>query len=168
MLNHITIMGRLTRDPELRSTQSGVSVASFTVAVDRDFGGRDGGEKQTDFFDCSAWRQTGEFVSRYFRKGSMIVVSGRMQSRKGQDRDGNNRIYWEIVADNVYFGESRRDSESRGSYDNRGPYEPARGGYEGNRGGYESSPRPASSAPAPAPAASAFSELGDDDGELPF
>ena len=174
MLNHITIMGRLTRDPELRSTQSGVSVASFTVAVDRDFGGRDGGEKQTDFIDCVAWRQTGEFVSKYFHKGSMIVVSGRLQSRKWQDRDGNNRTSWEIVADNVYFGESRRDSENsggydRGGYDNsRGSYESGnRGGYDNNRGsygGYDSSPRPAQ----PAPAASAFSELSDDDGELPF
>ena len=117
MLNHIVIMGRLTRDPELRNTQSGVSVTSFTVAVDRDFGGRDGGERQTDFIDCVAWRQTGEFVSKYFRKGSMIVVSGRLQSRKWQDRDGNNRTSWEINADNVYFGESRRDSEtSRDSY----------------------------------------------------
>ena len=118
MLNHITIMGRLVRDPELRSTQSGVSVASFTVAVDRDFGGRDGGDKQTDFIDCVAWRQTGEFVSKYFRKGSMIVVSGRLQSRKWQDREGNNRTSWEVVADNVYFGESRRDSgDTAGSYE---------------------------------------------------
>ena len=112
MLNHITIMGRLTRDVELRSTQSGVSVASFTVAVDRDFGARDSGERQTDFIDCVAWRQTGEFVSKYFRKGSMIVVSGRLQSRKWQDRDGNNRTSWEVNADNVYFGESRRDGDS--------------------------------------------------------
>ena len=82
MLNHIVIMGRLTREPELRTTQSGVNVASFSVAVDRDFGGRDGGERQTDFFDVSAWRQTGEFVSKYFHKGSMIIVSGRMQSRR--------------------------------------------------------------------------------------
>ena len=157
MLNHITIMGRLTRDPELRSTQSGVSVTSFTVAVDRDFGGRDGGERQTDFIDCVAWRQTGEFVSKYFHKGSMIVVSGRLQSRKWQDRDGNNRTNWEVIADNVYFGESRRDSESS-SYDSN------RGGYDSNRGSgsYDSSPR--SSAPAP----SAFSELDDGDGELPF
>ena len=117
MLNHITIMGRLVRDPELRSTQSGVSVASFTVACDRDFGGRDGGDKQTDFIDCVAWRQTGEFVSKYFRKGSMIVVSGRLQSRKWQDRDGNNRTNWEVNADNVYFGESRRDSGDSGRYD---------------------------------------------------
>ena len=117
MLNHIVIMGRLTRDPELRTTQSGVSVTSFTVAVDRDFGGRDGGEKQTDFIDCVAWRQTADFVSKYFTKGRMAVVSGRLQSRKWQDRDGNNRTSWEIVADNVYFGESRRDSDNnRDSY----------------------------------------------------
>ena len=156
MLNHIVIMGRLTRDPELRSTQAGVSVASFTVAVDRDFGGRDGGEKQTDFIDCVAWRQTGEFVSRYFHKGSMIVVSGRLQSRKWQDREGNNRVSWEINADNVYFGESRRDSA-----DNRD-----NGGYTGGSygGGYS---RDAGRAPAPAPAP-VFNELSDDDGELPF
>ena len=91
MLNHITIMGRLTRDPELRRTGSGVAVASFTVAVDRDFGGRDGGEKETDFIDCVAWRQTGEFVSKYFTKGSMIVVSGRLQIRSWTDKDGNKR-----------------------------------------------------------------------------
>ena len=160
MLNHIVIMGRLTRDPELRSTQSGVSVASFTVAVDRDFGGRDGGEKQTDFIDCVAWRQTGEFVSKYFHKGSMIVVSGRLQSRKWQDREGNNRTNWEIQADNVYFGESRssgssssRDdsSYSGSSYSNSGSY----GSYDGGR---------QNSAPAP----SAFAELDDGDGELPF
>ena len=151
MLNHIVIMGRLTRDPELRTTQSGVSVTSFTVAVDRDFGGRDGGEKQTDFIDCVAWRQTGEFVSKYFHKGSMIVVSGRLQSRKWQDRDGNNRTNWEVVADNVYFGESRRDNES-GSF----------GGYDSNRG--SSAPQQSSTAPAASP----FSEMDDGDGELPF
>ena len=159
MLNHIVIMGRLTRDPELRTTQSGVSVTSFTVAVDRDFGGRDGGEKQTDFIDCVAWRQTGEFVSKYFHKGSMIVVSGRLQSRKWQDREGNNRTNWEIQADNVYFGESRssgsssRDdsSYSGSSYSNSG----SNGSYDGGR---------QNSAPAP----SAFAELDDGDGELPF
>jgi len=148
MLNHIVIMGRLTRDPELRYTQSQTPVASFTVAVDRDFGGRDGAEKQTDFIDCSAWRQTGEFVSKYFRKGSMIVVSGRLQSRKWQDRDGNNRTSWEISADNVYFGESRRDADS--------------GSFEAPRAQSRDLPRSA-------PAASPFTELsGDDDGELPF
>ena len=166
MLNHITIMGRLTRDPELRTTQSGVSVTSFTVAVDRDFGGRDGGEKQTDFIDCVAWRQTGEFVSKYFHKGSMIVVSGRLQSRKWQDRDGNNRISWEVTADNVYFGESRRDSDSSysNSYDSgRSSYDSGRGSYDSGRGGYDSG---RSSAPAPT---SSFNELEDEgDGELPF
>ena len=82
MLNHIVIMGRLVKDPELRYTQSQVPVASFTVAVDRDFGGRDGAERQTDFIDCVAWRQTGEFVSKYFQKGRMIVISGRLQSKQ--------------------------------------------------------------------------------------
>jgi len=170
MLNHITIMGRLTRDPELRTTQAGVSVTSFTVAVDRDFGGRDGGERQTDFIDCVAWRSTGEFVSKYFHKGSMIVVSGRLQSRKWQDRDGNNRTSWEINADNVYFGESRRDSNSGGSYgDNRADnygssysnsYPSNSGSSYG--GGYDSG---RSGAPAPS---NTFVELDDGDGELPF
>ena len=153
MLNHITIMGRLTRDPELRTTQAGVSVTSFTVAVDRDFGGRDGSERQTDFIDCVAWRSTGEFVSKYFHKGSMIVVSGRLQSRKWQDRDGNNRTSWEINADNVYFGESRRDGDSsRDSYSNN-TYS---GSYDSGRSS------------APAPASNTFVELDDGDGELPF
>ena len=115
MLNHITIMGRLTRDPELRRTGSGIAVASFTVAVDRDFGGRDGGERETDFIDCVAWRQTGEFVSKYFTKGSMIVVSGRLQIRGWTDKDGNKRRTAEVVADNCYFGESKRGAEG-GSY----------------------------------------------------
>ena len=110
MLNQITIMGRLTRDPELRTTTSGVNVAVFTVAVDRDFGGRDDGEKQTDFIDCCAWRKTGEFVTKYFQKGRMIVVHGRLQSRKWEDRDGKKRVSWEINADNVYVGDSKRES----------------------------------------------------------
>ena len=155
MLNHIVIMGRLTRDPELRYTQSQTPVASFTVAVDRDFGGRDGGEKQTDFIDCSAWRSTAEFVNKYFRKGSMVVVSGRLQSRKWQDRDGNNRTSWEISVDNVYFGESkRRDEDSRSD------------SYGGNYGSY-SAGRDSDRAPA-APAPSPFSEVADDDSDLPF
>ena len=111
MLNHITIMGRLTAEPELRTTNSGVSVASFTVACERDFA--QGGQKETDFVSCVAWRQTGEFVSRYFNKGSMIVVSGRLQSRKWEDRDVNKRIAWEINADRCYFGESRRQEDTR-------------------------------------------------------
>lgn len=109
MLNHIVIMGRLVRDPELRRTGSGIAVASFTLAVDRDFGPKDGGEKETDFIDCVAWRNTGEFVSKYFTKGRMAVVSGRLQIRKWQDKEGNNRYSAEIVADNVYFGDSKKD-----------------------------------------------------------
>ena len=157
MLNHIVVMGRLTRDPELRTTQSGVSVTSFTVAVDRDFGGRDGGERQTDFVDCVAWRSTGEFVSKYFHKGSMIVVSGRLQSRKWQDREGNNRVNWEINADNVYFGESRRDSDS------------GRDSYSGNSysSSYSHNSYDAGKSSAPAPS-NTFVELDDGDGELPF
>lgn len=108
MLNHIVAMGRLTREPELRYTQSNVPVASFCIAVDRDY--QSGGEKQTDFIDCVAWRGTGEFVEKYFHKGQMAIVTGRLQSRRWQDRDGNNRISWEINADSVYFGEPKRDA----------------------------------------------------------
>lgn len=104
-------MGRLTAAPELKTTQSGLSVVSFTVACERDFGS---GEKQTDFIDVTAWRGTAEFVSKYFRKGSMIVLSGRLQSRRWEDRDGNKRTSWEILADSVYFGESRRDEAQQG------------------------------------------------------
>lgn len=109
MLNRIDIMGRLTADPELRRTGSGVAVASFTIACDRDFGK---GEKEVDFIDVVAWRQTGEFVSKYFSRGRMAVVSGRLQIRNWTDKDGNKRRTAEIVADNVYFGDSKRDSES--------------------------------------------------------
>ena len=114
MLNHITIMGRLTRDPELRYTQSQTPVTSFTLAVDRDFVGRDSGERQTDFIDVVAWRQTGEFVSKYFTKGSMAVVSGRLQIRDWTDRDGNKRRSAEVLAEDVYFGESKPRSDSVG------------------------------------------------------
>ena len=110
MLNHITIMGRMVRDPELRRTGSGVAVASFTLAVDRDYSGKDGGEKETDFIDCVAWRNTGEFVSKYFSKGSMAVVSGRLQIRAWTDKDGNKRRTAEVVADNVYFGEAKNSN----------------------------------------------------------
>lgn len=112
MLNHIVIMGRLTRDPELRRTASGISVSSFTLAVDRDFAAKDGGERETDFIDCVAWRQTGEFVSKYFAKGRMAVVSGWLQIRNWTDKEGNKRRSAEVVADNVYFGESKRNEEN--------------------------------------------------------
>ena len=150
MLNHITIMGRLTRDPELRRTGSGVAVTSFTLAVDRDFSPRDGGERETDFIDCVAWRQTGEFVSKYFAKGRMAVVSGRLQIRSWNDKDGNKRRTAEVVADNVYFGEGKRDSEG-GSF-------AAAPGYSAPAGGYQ----------APSAPASDFAMLEDDDAQLPF
>ena len=153
MLNHITIMGRLTRDPELRYTQSQTPVASFTLAVDRDFGSRDGGEKQTDFNDCVAWRQTAEFVSKYFMKGSMAVVSGRLQIRDWTDRDGGKRRSAEVVVDNMYFGESRRRDGDSG---------------DSRSSSYSSYGNSGSAGKSSAPAASAFAELDDGDGELPF
>ena len=113
MLNHITIMGRLTRDPELRRTGSGVAVTSFTVAVDRDFAPKDGGERETDFIDCVAWRQTGEFVSKYFAKGRMIVVDGSLQIRGWTDKDGNKRRSAEVIANNCYFGDSKTSEAAR-------------------------------------------------------
>ena len=155
MLNHIVLMGRLTRDPEVRYTQSQIPVASFTVEVDRDYSGRDGAEKQTDFISCTAWRSTAEFIGKYFHQGSMIVVSGRLQSRKYQDRDGNNRTAWEVVADNVYFGEGKRDSGNSGSY---------------NTASYGSQPTYGNndySSKSSAPTGGGFAEM-EDDGELPF
>ena len=152
MLNHIVLMGRLTRDPELRYTQSQVPVATFRIAVDRDFGGRDGAEKQTDFIDVVAWRSTGEFVSKYFMKGSMAVVSGRLQLRDWTDREGNKRTSAEVVADNVYFGDSKRRDDGA----------PAAGNFT------RSAPADSVKRFDAAPAAGAFSELSDTDGELPF
>jgi len=164
MLNHIVIMGRLTRDPELRRTGSGVAVASFTLAVDRDFAPKDGGERETDFIDCVAWRQTGEFVSKYFTKGRMAVVSGRLQIRGWTDKDGNKRRSAEIVADNVYFGDSRRDSEGGSSSYSGSSY----GGNSGNNSSNTPAPSYGGySAPASTPA-SDFAMLEDDDAQLPF
>ena len=175
MLNHITIMGRLVRDPELRRTGSGIAVASFTVAVDRDFGGRDGGEKETDFIDCVAWRQTGEFVSKYFTKGRMIVVSGRLQIRSWTDKDGNKRRTAEVVAENCYFGDSKRDNDGGNAYGGNTYGGNAYGGSSygnNNYGGGNAYNAPAPSyggysAPASAPA-SDFAMLEDDDAQLPF
>lgn len=114
MLNHITIMGRMTRDPELRRTGSGVAATSFTLAVDRDFGPKDGGEKETDFIDVVCWRSTAEFVEKYFKKGSMAIASGRLQIRSWTDKDGNKRRSAEVVAENVYFGDSKRSESYTG------------------------------------------------------
>lgn len=144
MLNQVVLMGRLTRDPELRRTQSGLSVTSFSLAVDRDFGQKDG-EKQTDFIDIVAWRNTAEFVSKYFAKGRMAVVNGRLQIRDWTDKDGNKRRSAEILADRVYFGDSKRDDAPRGD-------------------------APVTAYPATAPVSvdpPAFSEY-EDDGDLPF
>ena len=150
MLNHIVLMGRLTRDPELRRTGSGIAVASFTLAVDRDYAAQ-GAERETDFVDIVAWRSTAEFVSKYFTKGRMAVVEGRLQIRDWTDRDGGKRRSAEVIADNVYFGDSKRE------------------------GGSDYSPAPAYGTPAPsrgyaAPAGgqSDFAEIGEEDGELPF
>lgn len=140
MLNHITLMGRLTRDPELRYTQSGTPVASFTLAVDRDFKGPDG-ETETDFIDCVAWRKTGEFVSKYFTKGMLAVASGRLQIRDWTDCDGNKRRNAEVVADAVYFGESKRKDAGTA-------YTPVTGGVDAGP--------------------SAFADLDADDGGLPL
>ena len=158
MLNHIVIMGRLARDPELRHTQNGTPVATFRLAVDRDFKDKNTGERVTDWIDVVAWRGTGEFVSRYFSKGRMAVVEGRLQMREWTDKDNNRRVTAEVVADNVYFGDSKRDGEGSGY--------PQSGGFS------------QSSAPAPAPVSSPygappadgdqFSELSGDDSDLPF
>ena len=119
MLNHITLMGRLTRDPDLKYTPTGTAVASFSLACDRDFAGKESGQKETDFVDIVAWRNTGEFVSKYFQKGSMAIVSGRLQIREWQDKEGNKRRTAEVVADNVYFGESKGAKSS--NQDNTAP-----------------------------------------------
>mgnify|MGYP002764160079 CR=1 FL=1 len=113
MLNKIFVMGRLTRDPELRRTNNGTAVASFALAVDRDFKNADG-SKDTDFIDIVAWRGTAEFASKYFTKGRMAVVEGRLQMRDWQEKNGNNRRSAEIVADNMYFGDSRKDTDTQG------------------------------------------------------
>ena len=146
MLNKIILMGRLTRDPELRRTQSGTAVTSFSLAVDRDFKSQNG-EKETDFIDIVAWRGTAEFVSKYFTKGRMAVVEGRLQIRDWTDRDGGKRRSAEVIADNVYFGDSKRE----GGADNG--YAPAYSA-PARSGGYAES--------------SAFAEIGEEDGELPF
>ena len=144
MLNHITIMGRLTRDPELKHTANGTPVASFTVAVDRDRKQEDG-SRITDFIDCVAWRGTAEFVNKYFYKGSMAVVTGRLQNNNYTDRDGNKRTRSEVLVENVYFGESK--STGAGKECDQPPY--------GNP-------------PTQAPQGNPFSEYYDDEGEMPF
>ncbi|BDF69748.1 hypothetical protein CE91St41_07290 [Oscillospiraceae bacterium] len=162
MLNRIVLMGRLTRDPELRHTQTGTPVASFSLAVDRDFKDKQTGEKATDFIDVVAWRQTGEFVSRYFTKGRMAVVEGRLQIRDWTDKEGGKRRSAEVIADNVYFGDSKKDAEAAGVYAPPASYGAPSGG------GYAAPAAPAGGYSAPAPGGDQFADLSDDDGELPF
>lgn len=156
MLNKIFIMGRLARDPELRHTQSGTAVASFTLAVDRDFKDKNTGEKVTDWIDVVAWRNTAEFVCKYFSKGRMAVVEGRLQIRDWNDRDGNKRRSAEVVADNIYFGDSKRADDSGYNQRQEGYYPPPSGEYGPPSGGYGDYGN------------NQFAELEDDDGELPF
>lgn len=137
-LNHIVLMGRMARAPELKQTQSGVSVCNFTIAVDRDY--KNGDEKVTDWVDVVCWRGTADFVSKFMGKGRMVVVSGSLQSRKWQDKEGNNRTSWEVQAQNVYFADSKKDGDS------------------GSGGG--------SSAPASPDVT--YDELGDSSEDLPF
>ncbi|MCI6054935.1 single-stranded DNA-binding protein [Dysosmobacter sp.] len=155
MLNRIILMGRLTRDPELRRTGSGTPVTSFSLAVDRDFKSQSG-EKETDFIDVVAWRSTAEFVSKYFTKGRMAVVEGRLQIRDWTDRDGGKRRSAEVVADNVYFGDSKRDG---GSDFGAPPAYGAPASYGAPAAGRGA---------APAGGMSDFAEIGEEDGELPF
>ena len=141
MLNHITVMGRMTRDPETRHTRNNTPVCSFTLAVERDRKNEDG-SRATDFIDCVAWRSTAEFISKYFCKGSMAVAAGRLQLRDWTDKDGNKRRQAEILCENVYFGESK---STGGGLDQHG--------YDDEGQKYGESP---------------FNEIGDEDGELPF
>ena len=156
MLNKIFLMGRLVADPEHRQTPSGTSVTTFRIAVDRDFRNKETGEKEADFISVVTWRATADFVAKYFTKGRMIVVDGRLQTRNYTDRDGNKRTATEVVADNVYFGDSSRREGEGGGFD---------------RGYAPQSPAPApqrSTYDAPAGGGDQFAELDDNDGELPF
>ena len=165
MLNRIVIMGRLTRDPELRRTGSGTPVTSFSLAVDRDFKSQDG-QRETDFIDVVAWRGTAEFVSKYFTKGRMAVVEGRLQIRDWTDNNGGKRRSAEVVADNVYFGDSKRDGDGGG-------YSPSygQGSFSQDRS-YPAPPAPATDPfggyGAPPADGDQFAELSTDDGDLPF
>ena len=169
MLNTIIIQGRIVRDPELRRTGNGIAVASFTVAVDRDFS--QDGKKETDFIDCVAWRQTGEFVSKYFKKGSMIVVKGRLQIRNWNDKDGNKRKTAEVVADNCYFGSTKNDSggsNNNSGYSNNGNgYGNNGADYSGYAGGYDNSYGGGTYSP-PQYGNNDYAYIEDDDPNLPY
>lgn len=168
MLNDCAFSGRLVRDPELRRTGSGVAVTSYTIAVERDIAGQDG-KRETDYVDCVAWREKGEFVSKYFRKGSPIISKGRMQERKWTDKEGKKRTSWELQVEAVYFAGSKADSEGTGSqqrsqYSNQGGYSAPNsyGGSGGSYGGYGGNYTP------PVNPSGDFAMLEDDDAQLPF
>ena len=161
MLNHITIMGRMTKSPEMRRTGNGVAVTSFTIAVDRDYNPKDGGEKEVDFIDCNAWRGTGEFVSKHFSKGSMIIVSGRLQIRNWTDKDGNKRRTAEVVADSVYFGDSKKSDQGNSTYT-------APNTYQGSTGAFSETMAMIDKYTAQKVDQSDFVMLEDDDAQLPF
>ena len=166
MLNKAILMGRLTRDPELKYTQGNLPVVQFTIAVERNYSGN-GGERQTDFINVVAWRRQAEFVSQWFTKGMMAIVVGIIQSRSWQDKNGNNRTSIEVVADEVQFGESKRSREAndgyQGSYDNNSYH----GSYPNAYAAPQQASRPAPSFDMPA-GNSDFSEISDDDGKVPF
>lgn len=184
MLNKVILQGRLVADPELRHTQAGVPVVSFRIACDRDYKSKDPNVQNADFINIVAWRQTAEFLCRYFSKGSMILVDGRLQVREYTDKNGDRRYVSEVVVDNIHFPASRRETggyaqQQNGNYG--GGYNGGNGGYNGgyNGGGYNAAPKETQSAfaapaayapPSPLPQAPAneFAELSDDDGELPF
>jgi single-strand DNA-binding protein len=161
MLNHVTIMGRLTRDPELRRTGSGVAVTSFTIAVDRDYNPKDGGEKEVDFIDCTSWRNTAEFISKYFTKGSMAIVSGRLQIRNWTDKEGNKRRNAEVVAESVYFGDSKKSDQGNFAY--QAPNAP-----QVDENPYAETLAYAERLQAQGGIQSDFAMLDDDDAQLPF
>ena len=168
MLNNITLQGRLTRDPELRHTGTGLAVTSFSIACERDFANKETGEKEVDFINCVAWRQTGEFVSKYFNKGAMIILSGRLQMRNWTDDQGNKRTTAEVVVDNVYFGGSKKDSEHSAPAD---PYTGVPYYTPAPVQPYQYNPGPTSgpfNTYGVKPAASDFALLDDDDAQLPF
>ena len=153
MLNKVFLQGRLVADPELRRTQSNTAVASFRLAVDQDYKDKETGQRKADFINVVAWRQTAEFVSRFLTKGRMAIVEGKLQTRDYTDRDGNRRFVTEVVADNVYFGDSRKDGAAQAE----------------SSQGYGNTPGYGSSASGYGSASTGFTNLGDDDdGELPF
>ena len=161
MLNKIFLQGRLVADPELRHTQNGIAVASFRLAVDRDFKDRETGERKADFINIVAWRQTAEFVSRFLTKGRLAIVEGKLQTRDYTDRDGNRRYATEVVADNVYFGDSKRDNADGGSFNQSQGYAQSFNQVPQQQPAYQA-PQNVSAAP------SDFSMLSDDDPDLPF